>query len=184
MSERVVAEGGPEPEWPDVRAGWRIAIGVGGIVASAFTFVLLPVVTTVVAGWWLVADMRVAGARSPGWLGKVALAVLAALWLAIAWLVVGFDAHVDCGGTLGGFGESANARLDDECFDRRILRVPIAMLIVLIGSVGAGVWVRRRARGSGDRSTSRPRSAGAAGAAVVGACTVVWTISIVVLVVT
>jgi hypothetical protein len=136
-------DGETAPESPDIRAGWRLAIGVGGIVASAFTFVLLPVVATVVAGWWLVADMRGAGARAPGWLGKVALAVLAALWLAISWLVVGFDAHFDCGGTLGGFGESASARLDDDCYERRVLRVPI-----------------------------------------VGACTVGWTILIVVLVVT
>ena len=96
----------------------------------------------------------------------------------------GFDAHFDCGGTLGGFGESASARLDDACLDRRILRVPIAMLIVLIGSVGAAILVRRWARRQGDADSPRPRPPGAVAAAVVGACTVGWTIVIVVLVVT
>ncbi len=168
-----------------MRRGWTVAIGVTAIVVSAFTFVLLPIVVALVAAWWLATDARSTGARAPGTFGKIALVMLASCWVAVAALVLAFDAHFDCGGTLGGFGESANARLDDACYDRRSLRVLIAAPVVLLGAAGAGVWFRRWSAdspGDGSEATHR-RSPAVAASVVVGGCTLVWTAVIVVLVV-
>ena len=63
----------------------------------------------------------------------------------VAWAAIAIDNHFCCGGTLGGFGESANARLDEACVDARAWRfaVPLALYV---GALGLRVFVLRRRR--------------------------------------
>jgi hypothetical protein len=183
MSEPRADDGTPERRETTARPGWTIASGIAAIAISAFTFVLVPIVVAMVAAWWLATDARSTGSRAPGALGKFALAMLAVAWAATSTLVVGFDAHFDCGGTLGGFGESANARLDADCYDRRSLRLWIVLPVVLLGVIGAGIAVRRRAGSWKETSAkARGRSPTAVALLAVGSCVVVWTAVLVVLV--
>ena len=67
-------------------------------------------------------------------------------------IVVGLDAHFDCGGTLGGFGESASARLDEACASRRAWR-PVAGGVAMIAvTIVAGLRVRRSSGARSDAS--------------------------------
>lgn len=161
---------------------WVVAVGLLAVAGSVTTVVLVPLVAALVAGWWLMVDARSAGESVPGWLGKAGLALLAVVWIATAWLIVGFDAHFDCGGTLGGFGESSSARLDEECYGRRALKIPLAVSVVVAGALVGGFALRRRARSStGDDVASLPwrRSV----VSVVAGNVAVWVATIVVLVV-
>lgn len=123
-----------------------IVVGVVAVAVSLVGVVTLPLVATLVAAWWATLDARDRGAGAPGRLGKAALVLLAVAWGAAATLVLSFDTHFDCGGTLGGFGESANARLDESCVDRRSWRTLVGLVGVVVGTVGAGVMIRRRSR--------------------------------------
>lgn len=167
--------------WSRSRA-WVVSVGLLAVAGSVATVVLVPLVAAVVAGWWLMVDARSAGDSAPGWLGKAGLAVLAVVWIATAWLVVGFDAHFDCGGTLGGFGESSSARLDEECYGRRALKIPFAVSVIVAGAVVGGFALRRRARSStGDDVSSPPWRRLVT--SVVAGNVAVWVATIVVLVV-
>lgn len=80
---------------------------------------------------------------------RVILEVLA--WLLalggvlVAWAAIAIDNHFCCGGTLGGFGESANARLDEACVDARAWRFAVP-LAIYVGALGLRVFVLRRRR--------------------------------------
>ncbi len=65
-----------------------------------------------------------------GWIVAVAIAVVASFLIVLG-------SHFDCGGTLGGYGESASARLDQECYAARSWRAVIPFVIL-----GAAVTLR------------------------------------------
>lgn len=120
-------------------------VGVAVIAVSLVTMVLVPLVVAAVVTAWLVVDADIEQRRAPGWFGKIALALLAVVWAATATVVLVFEAHFSCGGTLGGFGESANARLDEACYDRRLVRrLPATLAVIAAGSAAIGVLLRRR----------------------------------------
>jgi hypothetical protein len=132
-----------------------VVVGVAAICASVFSLVLVPLVTTLVTAWWATLDARDAGERAPGRLGIVGLVLWSAVWALTAFVVLVFDAHFDCGGTFGGFGESASARLDVACRDRRTWRAIAGVLTVVAGAIAAGVMIRRRARRAASAGPGR-----------------------------
>jgi phosphate/sulfate permease len=73
--------------------------------------------------------------------------VLVAIVLA-SMIGIGLTNHFACGGTFGGFGESANARLDEACVDRRawLFALPIATLLALV-TIRLLLWRRSRTSG-------------------------------------
>lgn len=152
-----------------------LLIGGAVIAVSVLTFVLVPLAVAVVAAAWLMVDADLDDRRAPGWLGKVGLILLAVAWAATAWLVLTFDSHFSCGGTLGGFGESASARLDEQCFDRVWIRVPIAVAIVSVSSAAIGVLQRRRALRTPADDEPDGRSSGPFAAGLVGGCVLGWS---------
>ena len=84
--------------------------------------------------------------------GRFKLAVVG--WIAavlvtlVAVAAIGFDNHLACGGTLGGYGEGATTRLNEDCMAARQWRelVPFGILLVLIGVRVRAARRRRRGR--------------------------------------
>ena len=111
---------------------------IGFVIIPAFPFVVLGVLI-----WWLADDLRRGSSGHLGWLGWLALGVFAVLALGSGFVVTLFDAHFDCGGTLGGYGEAADARLDTECRDDRLWRTVVAGVATLIICAAGVVAVRR-----------------------------------------
>jgi hypothetical protein len=80
---------------------------------------------------------------------RVALVVVGyVVWIfviGVAAFLLSFAAHFDCGGTLGGFGESASARLDESCYEDRMRFVGVGVLgAALLPAIGYVLWRRRR----------------------------------------
>ena len=71
--------------------------------------------------------------------------ILALGGVLVAWAAIAIDNHFHCGGTLGGFGESANARLDEACVDARAWRFAVP-LAVYVGALALRMFVLRRRR--------------------------------------
>jgi hypothetical protein len=124
-----------------------VGLGVGAMLVSFVVIPLFPFVVVSVLIWWLAEDLRRDPSRRPGWLGAAALGAFAVLAIATACIVTLFDAHFDCGGTLGGFGEASDARLDTECRDARLWRTALVGVVTTLMCV-AGVVVVRRSRPS------------------------------------
>ena len=72
------------------------------------------------------------------------------LWIVLIGVgafVLSFAAHFDCGGTFGGFGESASARLDEGCYADRMRFVGVGVLaLALLPAAGYVLHRRVRAR--------------------------------------
>ena len=127
------------------------ALGVGAMLVGFVVLPMFPVVDVAVLGWWLLDDLRRRPDARLGWLGWTSLGVFTALATATAVVVTSFDAHFDCGGTLGGYGEGASARLDTQCRDDRAWRVIVATVgTIFICGVGA-FGLRRLGAGRSPR---------------------------------
>ena len=99
-----------------------------------------------------------------GWIFAAAVTVVAVA-------VIGISNHFECGGTLGGFGESATANLDEACMGRRqwLLLVPPVLLGAIVAIRGlvyrrtshrdrqrsGAVWTRRLSGRRGARGGGR-----------------------------
>ncbi len=132
---------------------WRIAVPVGtlAILASFGLVFPAPVVLPAVLAWWLHIDMTRSDQPRPGWLGVVALSVYAIAASVVVVIVVSLDSHFECGGTLGGFGESASARLDEGCVSSRGWRPVVGAVAMISLTIVAGVRIRRSPDdGAGD----------------------------------
>jgi hypothetical protein len=134
---------------------WRIAVPVGALAIVASFGLVFPalIVSPAVLAWWLHIDLTRSDGPRPGWLGMVALAVYAIAASVVVVIVVSLDSHFECGGTFGGFGESASARLDDACVSARGWR-PVAGAVAMIAlTIVAGVRIWRSPDdGAGDET--------------------------------
>ncbi len=120
-----------------------VGVGVAALLIGFVIFPILPFVSIAVVIWWLAEDLRRSASRRPGWLGRVALGGFTVLAVGTAFVVTVFDAHFDCGGTLGGFGEAADARLDTQCRDDRLWRTGVAVVVTSMICAAGAVAVRR-----------------------------------------
>jgi hypothetical protein len=127
------------------RRNWRIAVPVGTLVilASFGLVFTAPVVFPAILAWWLHIDLTRPDQPRPGWLGVVALTVYAIAASIVVVVVVSLDSHFACGGTLGGFGESASARLDNACVSSRGWRPVVGAVAMIALTIAAGVRIRR-----------------------------------------
>ena len=123
----------------------RVAVPVGAVIMLASLGLIFPapLVIPSVLAWWLHIDLAASDERRPGRLGIAALVVYAIAASAMVAFVVGFDSHFDCGGTLGGFGESSSARLDEACVSRRAWRPVVGGVTMVALTIAAGVRIRR-----------------------------------------
>ena len=119
------------------------ALGLGAMLVGFVVIPVLPLVVVFVLGWWLADDLSRRPDARLGWLGWTSLGLLGVLMAAAAIVVTSFDAHFDCGGTLGGFGEGASTRLDTACRDARGWRVVVAAAGA-VGVTGLGAFALRR----------------------------------------
>lgn len=74
-----------------------------------------------------------------GWCITLGLTAVFALGLYL-------DAHLRCGGTLGGFGESPDIRLDRACMRRESMQVwwaPVVFSVLVVVRIAASVADRR-----------------------------------------
>ena len=120
-----------------------VGLGVGAMLVGLVIIPLFPFVVIAVVIWWLADDLRRGAPVRTGWLGWLALGVFAVLTVGTGFVVTLFDAHFDCGGTLGGYGEAADARLDTECRDARMWRTVVAGVVTLLICAGGVVALRR-----------------------------------------
>jgi len=120
-----------------------VGLGVGAMLIGFVIIPVFPFVVVAVVSWWLADDLRRCSPGRLGWLGWFAFGVFAVLAIGTGFVVTLFDAHFDCGGTLGGYGEAADARLDTQCRDDRLWRTAVAVVATLLICL-AGVFAVRR----------------------------------------
>ncbi len=120
-----------------------VGLGVGAMLVGFVIIPIFPFVVLAVLIWWLADDLRRGSAGRLGWLGWLAFVVFAVLAIGTGFVVTLFDAHFDCGGTLGGFGEAADARLDTECRDDRLWRTAVAVVVTSLICLAGALAVRR-----------------------------------------
>jgi|GEM_PF-4282348 len=120
-----------------------VSIGVSVIMVSVIVLPALPLVVPAVCVWWLADDLTRNPDRRPavlGWVALIGFAVVAVVGVTGVTIV---DTHFDCGGTLGGFGESADARLDQSCADGRRWRSVVGVTLTLALCAAGIISVRR-----------------------------------------
>lgn len=147
----------------------RAAVVSLGVSALLVGFAIAPVFPIVVIGiccWWLYDDLVRDPNSRPGWLGWLALAIFTLAAAGVTAVVTIFDAHFDCGGTLGGFGEASDARLDQSCVDARQWRpiVSVTLALVVCGLAAFGV---RRSEASQSPVSVALRTFGVSAAVIV-----------------
>lgn len=109
-----------------------VSLGVSACLLGAVFVPVLPLVVVGVCVWWLTDDLARDPSRRPGWLGWLSLGLFAASAAVTVGIGLILDAHFDCGGTLGGFGEAADARLDDACFGNSLWRPIVGVTLTLL----------------------------------------------------